>query len=1706
MGLGLILIAISTSLVGLGGLGYFIYQELLSSSKRELEVLATAKSDQIESKVATAKRSVDAVAVRAAAFPKQRNAAMYQKLLVESLQNSEPSAAMGIFANGNLLIPNSKSFVTYILKEQSGLSPEPKGQKLPAPNEALLSATPTDIQKLPWYKSALEGKSAWTSPYNFLGQNIVTYSAAISENNKAVAVVSSDIVVRSLIPEVGAGEDKIGFVVIGAGGKLIASSDSFQAAQAQNPAIAEALNSLTQQSTGQPTGITQTAGNLWAYRQIEGSDWLVATYVPEMEIISKLAIPVGAAAIGISAILVIAILSFTNSLKKRLQPIAEECERFLVQQGNSSTATGKDDIENLSLSLKTTLQQVKSNEIRLRNELTQFSTADNSSVQSQQQMQQSFAENELIEAEVGDLLDVVSSMEEGDLTIEAQVNDRATGLVADTLNRLREKLVEIISSVLGTAQQVARGASDLEELARTVVLNTAEQAQSVAQGQALTEQVAMIAQRSASQVGVANRSLQEVRETVASGQTAIDTLTESISVLQSGSAQIVQRIKTLGEFVGLAEQFVQDQGQIASLTQVLALNATLVAARAAEQKDPKQFASVAREFESIAGQVNELATQTNDGLTVLQQRTSQIQTVVTAIDSEVQNLSGLVSGFTTGVESSQAAFQNIQVVTEGVVQIGQTITESSTEIAEAAGSTATYISEIAQLAERTAVLTRSARQQAEEMGNQAQQLLQGIQFFRLPENNSAFSSATATLPMTDMNLAMDEQMSQPEAIAPSVDYSDASDNAVSESTEDGIDLNLGLIAVPALAVATATTLNTFQQSDEIPESSLSDMTEEIVTDDEIDDSDLDDYLLEPVYEEIEDSSAASVDRSIDYVFNSRTDLATQDDQLLSFMDDLESLDEIDQESEQIYVFDDQAEMQEIAIEEISQTQDDTYSGITDITMIEESLFADLKQEIYQGNSEQDTEEYLDELDDLNVPQEDNTSLITQLDGVDETAISEAAVDPMILSATNSFLEDTAFGTPSALSEETLANLPTYVDFNIPDLDSDNDFEIPRNLIESTLDDSNSFFDASFAASSQQVEQVGIESAFDDPSESDSLEPEQYVIDEEMFTPSSADTDQDISISEQLVSREFEDYNDYVKDEALNESLYDAFSDVSNEVFNNSFGASFDESPFDRAFDEAINDYQTDPFGVMSEDLPEDATLELAEELVAENSDEFAFNPAFDQYPEEDIETALDSTFDIPPQQSELIDDGLMGAYSEEIAEVSLVEANEPELSTLDSDTAFPSLFAKNSSDEDFESAFDMSFDQDQSEEIVEMDQELDSIWSSETGNLELLDSEQERSPVDDFAMPDFSVTEDESVLADMPDAFEAIATEDTLTDEMFSFDLSEEPDAPADESVFEMDLSEESDALADEPVFEMDLSVEPQEELGTNESPNLFDDELTDSLNFSADTPDILETAQDDIFVEQNSDQIEDAEMDLVVFEQISESEASDSADDLYGIDSYSPTDNLTDDFEESAIFSIATEDLSAEPEYLSESPENIIDDLNIDSLSEINPLEEISSEADLALPELSDNWLDETVAEGEADEIFEDLLIDYPSLDQPSLESSQDYSIGFADELLDSLMNEADSGNDFLMDMPDNLPDLSDESVNTVYADPFASPVETDSEESEFEFDFSAFENLDANDSQDKPSKAIVDARSEIDSFLLETFPDLEEETSDKKKLGSEE
>ena len=350
-----------------------------------------------------------------------------------------------------------------------------------------------------------------------------------------------------------------------------------------------------------------------------------------------------------------------------------------------------------------------------------------------QQEQATKQEKEVLQTDVSHILDIVSAVEAGDLTVEAQVSDRATGLVADTLNRLIEELGQTLAQVFNAAQNVSQGATSLEELAKTVASNAQEQAQEAAQVLNLTQYVETQANSSALQVKQANQSLLQMHSLVEQGQTEIDSMNQGIGVLQQGTDRMVQHMEALGDFVSLADSFAQEQTQIASLTQTLAMSATLLSARAAEQKDPRQFLGLAREFGTIAEQVKTLANQTNDSLGSLQKRTQRVQAVVYLINGDVKNLAGLVSEFTTNVEQSNQVFSNVRAATAQVVQVGEAVAQSNQEIMNAAQSTASAMHDITALAIRTAQLTGQTQRQTESMEIMSGRLLNSIRFFQFPE-------------------------------------------------------------------------------------------------------------------------------------------------------------------------------------------------------------------------------------------------------------------------------------------------------------------------------------------------------------------------------------------------------------------------------------------------------------------------------------------------------------------------------------------------------------------------------------------------------------------------------------------------------------------------------------------------------------------------------------------------------------------------------------------------------------------------------------------------------------------------------------------------------------------------------------------------------------------------------------------------------------
>jgi methyl-accepting chemotaxis protein PixJ len=363
-----------------------------------------------------------------------------------------------------------------------------------------------------------------------------------------------------------------------------------------------------------------------------------------------------------------------------------------------------------------------------------------------QQEQQIRSESELLQVDIAHILDIVSSIEKGDLTIQAQVNDRATGLVSDTLNRTIESLARIVSAVVETTHTVTTDASQLEHVA----LDTAQQAQSqtveVQAVQSLLDRVNTLITKSL-EYGVATETaVHSAISALTTGQQAIEDTIGGMDTLRAGTDQIVKRTELLTEFVDLAAQFSKDQKRVASLTRVLALNASTLSARAVKEQNPDQFASLAKEFETIARQVNDLATDTNLSLVSLQQRTDRIQTVTSGLSQDITDINRLVQKFTIEIGKSGQAFSSIQSTIAHTSELDQKVNESNQNIVQAVRDTLTAIQSIAAVAQLTEAKATITREQVQSMGDLSRRLLQMVEFFQLNTPTSIPQIATEPEP------------------------------------------------------------------------------------------------------------------------------------------------------------------------------------------------------------------------------------------------------------------------------------------------------------------------------------------------------------------------------------------------------------------------------------------------------------------------------------------------------------------------------------------------------------------------------------------------------------------------------------------------------------------------------------------------------------------------------------------------------------------------------------------------------------------------------------------------------------------------------------------------------------------------------------------------------------------------------------------------
>jgi twitching motility protein PilJ len=324
------------------------------------------------------------------------------------------------------------------------------------------------------------------------------------------------------------------------------------------------------------------------------------------------------------------------------------------------------------------------------------------------------------------LLDEMSSLADGDLTVQASVTDEITGAIADAINYAIEQLRELVKGIKYTAQAVAGSAMETRGSTSQLAIAASEQAEQVETATETVQEMARsfdtMAKRSGKSSEVAQKSVdiahaggEKVRETIS----GMDTIREQIQ----GTSK---RIKRLGESSQEIGDIVELINGFAEQTNVLALNAAIQAASAGGAG--KGFAVVADEVQQLA----ESATGATRRIESLVQ-TIQADTYEAVVSME-STISEVVSGARLA-EDAGTALEQIETVSK---ELSSLIAEISEE-ADAQSVNATTISKLMKGVQTISIQAAEGSTQAaravEELAELVMQLSDSVTDFKLPEDD-----------------------------------------------------------------------------------------------------------------------------------------------------------------------------------------------------------------------------------------------------------------------------------------------------------------------------------------------------------------------------------------------------------------------------------------------------------------------------------------------------------------------------------------------------------------------------------------------------------------------------------------------------------------------------------------------------------------------------------------------------------------------------------------------------------------------------------------------------------------------------------------------------------------------------------------------------------------------------------------------------------
>jgi twitching motility protein PilJ len=321
------------------------------------------------------------------------------------------------------------------------------------------------------------------------------------------------------------------------------------------------------------------------------------------------------------------------------------------------------------------------------------------------------------------LLDELSSLADGDLTVQATVTEDITGAIADSINYAVDALRGLVTTINGSAIQLDSATRQTQALSQHLAKASGAQSKQIASA---TESAASMAGSVEEVSGNAERASDVARHSVEvahKGGDAVRRTIDGMNTIRETIQETSKRIKRLGESSQEIGNIVELINDIAEQTNILALNASIQSSMAGE---------AGRGFAVVADEVQRLAERAANA-------TKQIEVLVRTIQTDTNEAVVSMERSTTDVvggallaENAGAALEEIEQVSNQIASLVQNISGSARQQTGAAQNIARNMQVLKDISAQTAESTHATSIAIAKLAELSAGLRKSAAGFRLP--------------------------------------------------------------------------------------------------------------------------------------------------------------------------------------------------------------------------------------------------------------------------------------------------------------------------------------------------------------------------------------------------------------------------------------------------------------------------------------------------------------------------------------------------------------------------------------------------------------------------------------------------------------------------------------------------------------------------------------------------------------------------------------------------------------------------------------------------------------------------------------------------------------------------------------------------------------------------------------------------------------